>query len=145
MRGKVWLIRLPWKQETACSNHAAQTILPPSFNARMSRSEREDGGWIPSGGANTVQWRNGNAAVCKTVMSRLDTGLHLHALVARMDRPPPSKRMHAGSNPAESSFTKSGELAERQGIAVLTRRDLRVGQVRLLHSPPTHFQPAGLA
>ena len=29
-----------------------------------------------------------------------------------------------------------GELAERQGIAVLTRRDLRVGQVRLLHSPP---------
>src|ERR1700692_4360142 len=53
-----------------------------------------------------------------------------------MDRPPSSKRMHAGSNPAESSITKYGELAERQGIAVLTRRDLRVGQVRLLHSPP---------
>jgi hypothetical protein len=31
----------------------------------------------------------------------------------------------------------NGELAERQGTAVLTRRDLRVGQVRLLHSPPT--------
>jgi hypothetical protein len=81
------------------------------------------------------------------------------ALVARMDRPPSSKRTHAGSNPAESSdriaqrrehpdpdreveglnpsaITKHGELAERQGIAVLTRRDLRVGQVRLLHSPP---------
>jgi hypothetical protein len=29
-----------------------------------------------------------------------------------------------------------GELAERQGIAVLTRRDRKVGQVRLLHSPP---------
>src|SRR5258708_7875222 len=83
-------------------------------------------------------------------MSRLDTGLHLHALVARMDRPPPSKRTHAGSNPAESSVAwrwlvrprirvtidNYGELAERQGIAVLTRRDLRVGQVRLLHSPP---------
>jgi hypothetical protein len=83
-------------------------------------------------------------------MSRLDTGLHLHALVARMDRPPPSKRTHAGSNPAESSLAcwrterarmrvainNYGELAERQGIAVLTRRDLRVGQVRLLHSPP---------
>jgi hypothetical protein len=53
-----------------------------------------------------------------------------------MDRPPPSKRMHAGSNPAESPITTYGELAERQGIAVLTRRDLRVGQVRLLHSPP---------
>src|SRR3978361_1786979 len=83
-------------------------------------------------------------------MSRLDPGLHLHALVARMDRPPPSKRTHAGSNPAESSvawrwmqrtrigvaINNYGELAERQGIAVLTRRDLRVGQVRLLHSPP---------
>jgi hypothetical protein len=60
-----------------------------------------------------VQWRNGNAALCKSVMSRLDTDLHLqklhlqdlnlHALVARMDRPPPSKRTHAGSNPAESA------------------------------------------
>jgi hypothetical protein len=29
-----------------------------------------------------------------------------------------------------------GELAERQGIAVLTRRNRKVGQVRLLHSPP---------
>lgn len=97
-----------------------------------------------------MQWRNGNAAVCKADMSRLDTGLHLHALVARMDRPPPSKRTHAGSNPAESPIrlwwmertrirvviNNYGELAERQGIAVLTRRDLRVGQVRLLHSPP---------
>jgi hypothetical protein len=65
-----------------------------------------------------VQWRNGNAALCKSVMSRLDTDLYLqdlylqdlylqdlylHALVARMDRPPPSKRTHAGSNPAESA------------------------------------------
>jgi hypothetical protein len=65
-----------------------------------------------------VQWRNGNAALCKSVMSRFDTDLHLqdlhlqdlhlqelhlHALVARMDRPPPSKRVHAGSNPAESA------------------------------------------
>ena len=33
-------------------------------------------------------------------------------------------------------MTTNGELAERQGTAVLTRRDLRVGQVRLLHSPP---------
>ena len=92
-----------------------------------------------------------------------------NALVARMDRPPSSKRTHAGSNPAESSgriaqriehpdpgreveglspsaITKFGELAERQGIAVLTRRDLRVGQVRLLHSPPIALrQSAGLA
>jgi hypothetical protein len=77
--------------------------IPLSLNGRALRSERRYGGSIPSRGANSVQWRNGNAAVCKTVMSRLDPGLHLHALVARMDRPPPSKRMHAGSNPAESA------------------------------------------
>ena len=35
----------------------------------------------------------------------------------------------------------SGELAERQGIAVLTRRDRKVAQVRSLHSPPT-LRPA---
>lgn len=79
---------------------------PLSLNGRAPRSERGYGGSIRSRGA--VQWRNGNAALCKSVMSRLDTDLHLqklhlHALVARMDRPPPSKRMHAGSNPAESA------------------------------------------
>ena len=36
----------------------------------------------------TVQWRNGNAAVCKTAMSRLDTGLRLHCLDSSMDRAP---------------------------------------------------------
>src|ERR1700722_9564177 len=86
---------------------------PLSLNGRAPRSERGYGGSIPSRGANLVQWRNGNAALCKSVMSRLDTDLHLqdlhlqklhlHALVARMDRPPPSKRTHAGSNPAESA------------------------------------------
>ena len=35
-----------------------------------------------------------------------------------------------------AQLSATGELAERQGTAVLTRRDLRVGQVRLLHSPP---------
>ena len=35
--------------------------------------------------------------------------------------------------------TTAGELAERQGIAVLTRRDRKVRQVRLLHSPPSCF------
>ncbi len=89
---------------------------PLSLNGRAPRSERGYGGSIPSRGA--VQWRNGNAALCNSAMSWLDTDLHLqklhlqklhlqklhlHALVARMDRPPPSKRMHAGSNPAESA------------------------------------------
>src|SRR6202161_4373692 len=50
----------------------------------------------------------------------------------------PRARSHSsaveGLNP--SAITTYGALAERQGIALLTRRDLRVGQVRLLHSPP---------
>jgi hypothetical protein len=81
-----------------------------------------------------------------------------------MDRPPPSKRMHAGSNPAESSgriaqriehpipireveglspsaITTHGELAERQGIAVLTRRDPGSGRF----DSCTLRQSAGLA
>src|SRR5262249_57224772 len=33
-----------------------------------------------------------------------------------------------------------GELAERQGIAVLTRRDRKVAQVRFLHSPPPRLR-----
>ncbi len=37
----------------------------------------------------------------------------------------------------DNDMSTNGELAERQGTAVLTRRDLRVGQVRLLHSPPS--------
>jgi hypothetical protein len=107
---------------------------------------------------NGPKWRNGNAAVCKAVMSRLDTGLHLQArgsngqpaacgvdarrlrccracgrIAQRIERPT-SNREVEGLSP--SAITKYGELAERQGIAVLTRRDLRVGQVRLLHSPP---------
>jgi hypothetical protein len=62
----------------------------------------------------------------------------LHALVAQRTERRVSTPGGAGSNPAEGS----GELAERQGIAVLTRRDRKVGQVRLLHSPPFH---AGIA
>src|SRR5271154_1278512 len=45
-----------------------------------------------------------------------------------------SSREVEGLNP--SAITTYGELAERQGIALLTRRDLRVGQVLLLHPPP---------
>jgi hypothetical protein len=127
---------------------------PLSLNGRTLRSERRYGGSIPPRGATSVQWRNGNAAVCKSVMSRLDTGLHLQALVARMDRPPPSKhargfesrrergrkvrwieRPNPGRDRIRIAISNYGELAERQGIAMLTRRDLRVGQVRLLHSP----------
>jgi hypothetical protein len=86
---------------------------PLSLNGRAPRSERGYGGSIPSRGANP-------GAVAKrergALQKRHESARHrpapprsappitaLHALVARMDRPPPSKRTHAGSNPAESA------------------------------------------
>jgi hypothetical protein len=44
-----------------------------------------------------------------------------------------------------AQLSTNGELAERQGTAVLTRRDLRVGQVRLLHSPPMYIELTDLS
>ena len=101
----------------------AQPVERRALNAKV-------GGSRPSTTANTqksftavsdflVQWRNGNAAVCKTVMSRVGTGLHLHALVAQWTECPPSKRFDAGSNPAESAnyVTKYGELNQEVLIA----------------------------
>jgi hypothetical protein len=90
----------------------------------------------------------------------------IHVAVTGKATAAPAKRGYAGSSPARNfthvhvaqwirveaseasgcafesrrglhhHMSKFGELAERQGTAVLTRRDLRVGQVRLLHSPP---------
>ena len=106
--GKAWLIRLPWKQETVRSNRTTLTKYPFRSMAGRCALNADTVVRFHQGVPIPVQWRNGNAALCKSVMSRLDTDLHLqelhlHALVARMDRPPPSKRMHAGSNPAESA------------------------------------------
>lgn len=47
--------------------------IPLSFNGRTPRSERGNGGSIPSRGANAGRWRSVNAAVCKTAMSVVDT------------------------------------------------------------------------
>src|SRR5262245_22830101 len=58
--------------------------LPLSSSGRTADSNPANGGSIPSGGA--MQWRNGNAAVCKTAMSRLDTGLHLQCSRGPTDR-----------------------------------------------------------
>ena len=101
---------------------------------------------------------NRNAAVCKTAMSRGSTGQGLqHAFVDQPDGQPCSKRPYAGSSPAERAIIRQfdpghmtirlelcrdphlnfGELAERQGNAVLTRRVLRDAQVRFLYSPPS--------
>lgn len=75
------------------------TIRPPRITVIISVSETEDRGSIPRVAA-TVQWRNGNAIVCKTITSRLDTGLHLQAAVAQWTECGPSKLGDAGSTPA---------------------------------------------
>ena len=87
--------------------------IPLSLNGRALRSERRYGGSIPSRGANrgAVAKRERGALQKRHELVRHRPApprlhlqdLHLHALVARMDRPPPSKRTHAGSNPAESA------------------------------------------
>src|SRR5262249_48707179 len=46
---------------------------------------------------------------------------------------------------APRNSTKDGWLAEREGNAVLTRRDLWVGQVRLLPHPPRRRSSSGRA
>src|ERR1700689_2105807 len=75
---------------------------PLSLNGRAPRSERGYGGSIPSRGANpgAVAKRERGALQKRDESARhrpAPPKTHLHALVARMDRPPPSKRTHAGS------------------------------------------------
>lgn len=65
-----------------------------------------------------------------------DSRSRFHALVDQLEGQPSSKRPHAGSSPAGRAI-RIGELAERQGNAVLTRRVLRDAQVRSLYSPPS--------
>jgi hypothetical protein len=57
--------------------------------------------------------------------------------VARSSRAVDSTRLRGASRVLRRARSSHhGELAERQGIAVLTRRDRKVAQVRSLHSPP---------
>lgn len=70
-------------------------------------------GSIPVRAANLAPWRNRNAAVCKTAMSRGSTGRGFqHTLVDQLDGQPSSKRPYAGSSPVERAIG-IGELAER--------------------------------
>lgn len=76
----VWrspVARLLGKQEAAGSKPATLTNYPFRSTVGRRALNAQTGVRHSQGVPNTVQWRNGNAAVCKTVMSRLDTGLHL--------------------------------------------------------------------
>jgi hypothetical protein len=56
---------LPWKQGIVCSNHTTLTIFASIQDVRGSNPREAD---------NIDPWRNRNASVCKTVMSRGSTG-----------------------------------------------------------------------
>jgi hypothetical protein len=65
---------------------------------------------------------------------RLGKSFHREGCCADLSAEALGWRKPAGRKPAMRD--EIGELAERQGIAVLTRRDRKVAQVRSLHSPP---------
>src|SRR5262249_52748983 len=90
------------------------TRVPGSSNGRVRRPERRDAGSNPAPGS--------TRAFCPR--SSTDQSGGGRSLRVRVRLAP---------------WTPFGELAERQGIAVLTRRDRKVAQVRSLHSPPSHF------
>ena len=70
-------------------------------------SESVQTGSIPVRAANSAPWRNRNAAVCKTAMSRGSTGRGFqHALVDQLDGQPSSKRPYAGSSPVECAISR---------------------------------------
>jgi hypothetical protein len=63
--------------------------------------------------ANLAPWRNRNAAVCKTAMSRGSTGWGFqNALVDQLDGQPSSKRPYAGSSPVERAIIAHGRRFE---------------------------------
>ena len=104
---------LPWKQGIGGSNPSTLTIIARWPIGEATDSESVQTGSIPVRAANLAPWRNRNAAVCKTAMSRGSTGRGFqHALVDQLDGQPLSKRPYAGSSPVERTIC-IGELAER--------------------------------
>ena len=78
----------------------AQLDEQRATNAKACRFESCREGQSPVRAANLAPWRNRNAAVCKTAMSRGSTGRGFqHALVDQLDGQPSSKRPNAGSSP----------------------------------------------
>jgi hypothetical protein len=86
--------------------------------------------------------RNGYGLACKASTCGFESRPQLqYALVAQLEeRRISTPGLRGFESCRELQYpTTYGELAERQGTAMLTRRDFRVGQVRLLHSPPLFF------
>ena len=86
-------------------------------SGQATDSESVQTGSIPVRAANLAPWRNRNAAVCKTAMSRGSTGRGFqHALVDQLDGQPSSKRPYAGSK-----SSRARHLNWRVGRAVRQR------------------------
>ena len=72
---------LPWKQGIGGSNPSTLTIFARWPIGEATDSEYVQTGSIPVRAADLAPWRNRNAAVCKTAMSRGSTGRGIqHAL-----------------------------------------------------------------
>jgi hypothetical protein len=83
----------------------AQLDEQRATNAKACRFESCREGQSSVYEANLAPWRNRNAAVCKTAMSRGSTGRGFqHALVDQLDGQPSSKRPYAGSSPVERAI-----------------------------------------
>ena len=111
---------LPWKQGIVCSNHTTLTnvaVASPCACAPVGIGHSYVRGSKPRETAKIDPWRNRNAAVCKTVMSRGSTGRVIqdkqiarlrketaelfHALVDQLDGQRISTPPYAGSSPVE--------------------------------------------
>jgi hypothetical protein len=99
----------------------------PSGQATDSESVRT--GSIRVRAANLAPWRNRNAAVCKTAMSRGSTGRGFqHALVDQLDGQPSSKRPYAGSSPVERAIIRQLAPVGCLSPAEITILNWRVGR-----------------
>ena len=73
---------------------------------------------LPTKNRAAVQWRNGNAEVCKTAMSRLDTGLHLQHV--RSSCPGRSGDMASGCGPEQRGSIPRGSPSS-QGCSLAAK------------------------
>lgn len=141
---------LPWKQGIVCSNHTTLTNVAVASRvcacAPVGIGHSYVRGSKPRETAKIDPWRNRNAAVCKTVMSRGSTGRVIqdkqiarlrketaelfHALVDQLDGQRISTPPYAGSSPVE----RTEMLTFSPSCPPRVRRVL--GQVWIVHTSP---------
>lgn len=96
-------IRLPWKQETAGSKPATQTKYGSSTTGGALGSEPRGCWFVPNPPCQCSVVLGRDEGGLQIAECEFNSRLRLHVPMARMDRPLPSKRTHAGSNPARNA------------------------------------------